>query len=122
MGAALEYMMTLDREAILEHEMDLLRYATDQLSAINSLRVFGPSIDKKGSIISFELEGAHAHDVSTIIDRSGIAVRAGHHCAQILMDRLDVAATARASFAMYNTRDEVDALVQALDKAREILL
>lgn len=120
LGAALNYMMSFDRQAVLDHEEDLLNYATEQLRGMNSIRIFGTS-KSKGSILSFELEGAHAHDVSMIIDRSGVAVRAGHHCAQPLMDSLGVAATARASFAMYNTRAEVDALIAALHKAKDIL-
>ena len=120
LGAALDYMMSFEREAVLAHEQDLLDYATQRLSEMNSIRIFGQAKDK-GAILSFELEGTHAHDISTIIDRSGVAVRAGHHCAQVLMDRLGVTSTARASFAMYNTRDEVDALVDALVRAKDLL-
>ena len=120
LGAALEFMMSLDREAVLRHENDLRDYATQSLRAINSLRIFGDSPDK-GSILSFELEGVHPHDLSTIIDRSGVAIRAGHHCAQPLMDRLGVTATARASFALYNTHEDVDRLVSALKKAKDFL-
>ncbi len=120
LSAALKYMTSFDRNEIVAHENDLLHYATEQLSSLNSIRFFGTS-ENKGSILSFELIGAHAHDVSMIIDRSGVAVRAGHHCAQPLMDRLGVAATARASFAMYNTREEVDILVEALHRAKDIL-
>jgi cysteine desulfurase/selenocysteine lyase len=96
----------------------LLEYATDALSQINSLRIIGDTPDK-GAIFSFEIEGIHAHDISTVIDRSGVAVRAGTHCAQPLMQRFGVTSTCRASFGMYNTKDEVDALVEALEKARK---
>jgi cysteine desulfurase/selenocysteine lyase len=117
LGAALDYMMQAGRERIAAHEADLKDYAHARLSELNWLRIHGQARDK-GAIVSFSIEGLHPHDVSTIIDRSGVAIRAGHHCAQPLMDRLGVAATCRASFAMYNTRAEVDALAEALIKAR----
>lgn len=117
LGAALDYMNSVGREAIAAHEHDLLAYAMERLSRINSLRVFGTA-PGKGAIVSFELAGIHAHDVSMVIDRSGVAVRAGTHCAQPLMSRFGVTSTCRASFAMYNTRAEVDALADALEKAR----
>jgi cysteine desulfurase/selenocysteine lyase len=118
--AALDYMTSFERADIHAHEADLLAYATAQLGAMNSIKLFGTA-PAKGSIVSFELIGSHAHDVSTIIDRSGVAVRAGHHCAQPLMDRLGVTSTARASFGLYNRREDVDALCTALEKARELL-
>ncbi len=118
--AALDYMTSFDRSDIHAHEVDLLSYATQRLGEMNSIRIFGTA-PNKGSIVSFELIGAHAHDVSTIIDHSGVAVRAGHHCAQPLMDRLGVTSTARASFALYNRREDVDALCTALEKARDLL-
>jgi cysteine desulfurase / selenocysteine lyase len=117
LGAAIDYVTHIGREAILEHENDLRDYAHEQLSRINSLRIFG-NAPGKGAIISFELSGIHAHDVSMVIDRSGIAVRAGTHCAQPLLAHIGVTSTCRASFAMYNTREEVDILVEALEKAR----
>jgi cysteine desulfurase/selenocysteine lyase len=120
LGAAIQYLQSFDREAILAHENGLLEYATEALSQMNSVRLFGTA-KNKGAIVSFELVGAHAHDVSTIIDRSGVAVRAGHHCAQPLMDRLGVTSTARASFGLYNTTQEIDALVKALAHAQELL-
>lgn len=120
LGAALEFVMSLDREAVLRHENALRDYATQSLRSINSLKIFGDS-PQKGSILSFALEGIHPHDLSTIIDRSGVAIRAGHHCAQPLMERLGVTATARASFALYNTQEDVDRLVSALKKAKEFL-
>ncbi|PWL17972.1 cysteine desulfurase [Falsochrobactrum shanghaiense] len=117
LGAALEYMEKIGRHAILAHEEDLRDYAHEQLGKINSLRIFGNAPDK-GAIISFALEGIHAHDVSMVIDRAGVAVRAGTHCAQPLLKRFGVTSTCRASFALYNTRAEVDALAEALEKAK----
>jgi len=117
LGAALDYIESIGREAILMHENDLRDYAQEQLSKINSLRIFGNAPDK-GAIFSFELEGIHAHDVSMVIDRSGVAVRAGTHCAQPLLEKYGVTSTCRASFGMYNTRQEIDVLVEALEKAR----
>jgi cysteine desulfurase/selenocysteine lyase len=95
-----------------------LRYAHDRLREINSLRIIG-NTKNKGPIVSFEIKGAHPHDVATIIDRSGVAVRAGTHCVMPLLARFGVSATCRASFAMYNTREEIDCLAQALVKAQE---
>jgi cysteine desulfurase/selenocysteine lyase len=118
LGAAMDYVTSLGREAVLAHEEDLRDYAHERLSRINSLRIFGTA-PGKGAIVSFELKGIHAHDVSMVIDRSGVAVRAGTHCAQPLMTRFGVTSTCRASFAMYNTRGEVDALAEALEKARK---
>jgi len=118
MGAALEYMETIGRDKILAHENMLRDYATDQLTKIDSLRIFGTT-PNKGAILSFEIEGIHAHDVSMVIDRQGVAVRAGTHCAQPLMKRFDVTSTCRASFAMYNTKAEIDVLAEALEKARK---
>ncbi len=116
LGAALDYMQGIGREAIAAHEADLAAYAQERLSAINSLRIFG-NAPGKGAIFSFEIEGVHAHDISMIIDREGVAVRAGTHCAQPLLSRYGVTSTCRASFGMYNTRAEVDALAEALTKA-----
>ena len=118
LGAALNYMMQIGREAIATHEADLAAYAHERLSALNWLTIHGTA-PGKGAIVAFSIAGLHPHDISTIIDRSGVAVRAGHHCAQPLMDRLGVTATCRASFAMYNTRAEVDALAEALIKAHD---
>ncbi|MGD9913739.1 MAG: cysteine desulfurase [Rhizobiaceae bacterium] len=118
LGAALDYMDSVGREAIAAHEADLKAYAHERLRAINSLRIFGDA-PEKGAIVSFELQGIHAHDVSMLIDRSGVAVRAGTHCAQPLLQRFGVTSTCRASFGMYNTRAEVDALAEALEKARK---
>lgn len=118
LGYALDYMEGVGRAAISAHEADLRDYAFERLSAINSLKIFGTA-PGKGSIFSFELEGIHAHDVSMVIDRAGVAVRAGTHCAQPLLKRFGVTSTCRASFGLYNTRAEVDALADALDHARK---
>jgi cysteine desulfurase/selenocysteine lyase len=119
LGAAIDYVTGLGRAAILAHENDLRDYAHQRLGVIDALRLFGTTPDK-GSILSFEMKGAHAHDVATVIDRSGIAVRAGTHCAQPLLARFGVTSTCRASFGLYNTRAEVDKLAQALEKARDL--
>jgi cysteine desulfurase/selenocysteine lyase len=118
LGVALDYMDRIGRPAIAAHEADLRAYAHEQLSRINALRIIGNAPDK-AAIIAFEIEGLHAHDISMVIDRSGVAVRAGTHCAQPLLKRFGATSTCRASFGMYNTRAEVDALVEALEKARE---
>jgi cysteine desulfurase/selenocysteine lyase len=117
LGAALEYMESVGREAIAAHENELRDYARGELQKINSLRIIGDA-PGKGAIFSFDLEGIHAHDVSMVIDRSGVAVRAGTHCAQPLMKHYGVTSTCRASFGMYNTKQEIDVLVEALEKAR----
>jgi len=118
LGAALDYMMSIGREQIAAHEADLARYAHERLDGMNWLKIYGKA-PGKGAIVSFNIDGLHPHDVSTIIDRSGVAVRAGHACAQPLMNHLGIAAVCRASFAMYNTRAEVDALAEALVKAHD---
>ncbi len=120
MGAALDYMMGLGMDAIAAHERDLRDYAQTLLSGLNWLNIQGSSATK-GAIFSFTLQGAaHPHDISTVVDRRGIAVRAGHHCAQPLMQHLGVSATCRASFGLYNTRAEVDVLVDALELCHEL--
>jgi len=119
LGAAIDYVNSIGKERIAAHEHDLVGYAQEQLRQINSLRLIGTA-KSKGPVISFELKGAHPHDVATVIDRQGIAVRAGTHCVMPLLERFNVTATCRASFGMYNTREEVDHLAQALIKAREL--
>src|ERR1700674_2120000 len=119
LGAAIDYVNSIGKERIAAHEHDLLTYAQDRLREINSLRLIGTSRGK-GPVISFEMKGAHPHDVATVIDRQGIAGRAGTHCVMPLLERFNVTATCRASFGMYNTREEVDHLAQALIKAREL--
>ena len=118
LGAALEYINSIGKARIRAHESAILSYAHQRLREINSLRIFGMAREK-GSIISFEMKGAHPHDVSTIIDRSGVAIRAGTHCVMPLLARLGVTATCRASFGLYNTHEEVDSLAEALIKAQE---
>jgi cysteine desulfurase/selenocysteine lyase len=119
LGAALNYMMQVGRDRIGRHEAELGAYAHAQLAELPWLKMYGTA-PGKGAIISFTMDGLHPHDISTIVDRSGVAVRAGHHCAQPLMERLGVTAVCRASFAMYNTKQEVDALVDALKRAHEL--
>jgi cysteine desulfurase/selenocysteine lyase len=119
LGAAIDYVNSVGKDRIAAHENDLLAYAQDRLREINSLRIIGTA-KGKGPVISFEMKGAHAHDIATVIDRSGIAVRAGTHCVMPLLERFNVTATCRASFGMYNTRGDVDALAHALLKARDL--
>jgi cysteine desulfurase / selenocysteine lyase len=120
LGAALDYIGSIGKPRIQAHERSLVTYAHERLGEINSIRIFGHARDK-GAIVSFEMKGAHPHDVATIIDRAGVAVRAGTHCVMPLLARFGVTATCRASFGLYNTRDEVDVLAQALRKAQEFL-
>lgn len=119
LGAALDYMERIGRDAIREHEAGLTAYAHQRLSRIEGLRIYGQAPDK-GPIVSFDMASAHAHDIATVIDRSGIAVRAGTHCAMPLLSSFGVTSTCRASFALYNTREEIDRLAEALDKARAL--
>jgi len=121
LGTALDYMKGIGLDAIAAYEADLRDYAMARLSEINSLKIFGRA-KEKGAIVSFNMEGAHAHDISTVIDRAGVAVRAGTHCTQPLLARYGVTATCRASFGMYNTRAEVDKLAEALIFAQRIFL
>jgi cysteine desulfurase/selenocysteine lyase len=119
LGEALDYIDSIGKARIRAHEQNLLAYGHERLREINSLRIFGTAREK-GAIISFEMKGAHPHDIATIIDRSGIAVRAGTHCVMPLLARFGVTATCRASFGLYNTRDEIDSLARALIKAQDI--
>ena len=121
MGAAVDYLETVGPERILAHEQVLVRRALDGLGAIPGMRVFGPR-DPAGraGVVPFTMEGAHPHDIATILDSEGVAIRAGHHCAQLVMKRYGVSATARASFYLYNTADEVDRLLAGLESVREI--
>jgi cysteine desulfurase/selenocysteine lyase len=121
LGAALDYMMRVGRQKIAAHEATLLDYATERLQEMNSITLYGQARDK-GAILSFSMKGAHPHDVSTVIDRYGVAVRAGTHCTQPLLARYGVTATCRASFAMYNTHEEVDRLADALMAAQRIFM
>jgi cysteine desulfurase/selenocysteine lyase len=119
LGAALDYISSIGFEAITAHERDLLEYGTAALSTVPGIRIIGTA-SHKASILSFVMDGVHPHDIGTIVDREGVAVRTGHHCAQPVMDRFGIPATARASFAMYNTREEVDALIAALRKVQQV--
>jgi cysteine desulfurase/selenocysteine lyase len=119
LGAAIDYLNSIDLAKAAEYEHELLEYATEKLSAIEGVRIIGTAREK-ASVLSFTIEDAHPHDVGTILDQSGIAVRAGHHCAQPVMQFFKVPATARASFAFYNTREEVDALAKAVEKVIEV--
>ena len=117
--AAIDYVASFDPAAVAAHEHDLLAYATERLSALNSIRLYGTA-PGKAAIVSFTMDGVHPHDIGTILDRAGVAVRVGHHCAQPLMDHFGIAGTVRASFGLYNTRGDIDRLVDGLDEVREI--
>jgi len=119
MGAALDYVSTVGIGAIAAYERDLLTYATEQVSAIPGLRIIGTA-KEKAAIVSFTLHRVHAHDIGTILDRGGVAIRAGHHCAMPVMERFGIAGTARASFALYNTREDVDALVAGIHRVQRM--
>jgi cysteine desulfurase/selenocysteine lyase len=120
LGAAVEYLNGLDRDGARRHEDDLLAYATPRVADVPGVRIVGQA-RRKSAVLSFVMEGVHPHDIGTVLDNEGIAIRTGQHCAQPVMDRYGVVSTARASFAFYNTREEVDALVAALHKARALL-
>jgi cysteine desulfurase/selenocysteine lyase len=120
LGAAVEYLEALDREGARRHVDDLLEYATPRVAAVPGVRIIGQAA-RKTSVLSFVMEGVHPHDIGTVLDSEGVAIRTGQHCAQPIMDRFGVVSTARASFAFYNTREEVDVLVAALHKARALL-
>jgi len=119
LGAAIDYVTGIGLPRIAAHEHAVLAYATEKLSAMNTVKIIGRARDK-AAILSFTLEGVHPHDIGTILDREGVAVRTGHHCAQPVMERFDVPATVRASFGLYNTKEEVDRLVAALHRVQEI--
>jgi cysteine desulfurase/selenocysteine lyase len=119
LGAAIDYVESVDRDRIAVHEADLLAYGTALLNDIPGVRLIGTA-RRKASILSFVMDDVHPHDIGTIVDRAGVAIRTGHHCAQPLMERYGVPATARASMAMYNTREELDALARAIIKVREV--
>jgi cysteine desulfurase / selenocysteine lyase len=120
LGAAIAYLETVGLEAIERHEQDVLSYATRAVEAISGVTIVGTAKEKSG-VLSFTMDGIHPHDIGTILDREGIAVRTGHHCAQPVMQRFGIPATARASFGLYNTREEVDALVAGIHKVFEVL-
>jgi cysteine desulfurase/selenocysteine lyase len=119
LGAAVDYLSGIGLEAIAEHERELLAYATEAMSAVPGVRLIGTAPEKAG-VLSFVLDGVHPHDIGTVLDREGIAIRTGHHCAQPVMQRFGVPATARASFALYNTREEIDALAAGMARIKEL--
>lgn len=119
LAAALDYVRSIGTDRITAHEGDLLRYATSRLEEIPQLRILGTAREK-ASVVSFVLEGVHPHDIGTIIDQEGVAIRTGHHCAQPVMTRFKVPATARASLGLYNTREEIDVLAGAIRKVLEV--
>ncbi|MBW7918106.1 MAG: cysteine desulfurase [Chloroflexi bacterium] len=119
-GAAVDYLAAIGMDKISAHEHEIIEYALERLEEIPGVKVFGPSADKKGAVASFTLDGVHPHDVAQILDRDGIAVRAGHHCAQPLHEKFGIPATSRASFYLYNTRDEVDLLVNGIYKVKKL--
>ena len=121
LGAAVDYLAAIGMERVRAHERDLTGYALERLPDVDGLRIFGPTDpDRRGGVVAFELAGMHPHDIAELCDREGVCVRAGHHCAQPLMRKLGVAATARASFHVYNSREDVDRLVDALQQARRV--
>ena len=120
LGAAIDYVEGIGFEAIGHHEAAMLETLTTALEALPGLRIIGTA-KKKASVVSFVLDGIHPHDIGTVVDREGVAIRTGHHCAQPVMDRYKIPATARASLAMYNTTDDIDALVAALGRVRALL-
>jgi cysteine desulfurase/selenocysteine lyase len=119
-GAAVDYLTSLGMDNIAAHEHEISEYAMERLEEIPGLKLFGPSADKKGGVASFILDGVHPHDVAQILDQDGIAVRAGHHCAQPLHEKFQIPATSRASFYLYNTKEEVDLLVKGIYKVKEM--
>lgn len=119
LGVGIDYLKSQDRALAIAYENDLLEYAAAQVAAARGVKIIGTA-RKKASIISFIIEGVHPHDIGTILDQEGIAIRAGHHCAQPLMQRFNIPATARVSLTFYNTKEEIDALVQAIDKVKEV--
>jgi cysteine desulfurase/selenocysteine lyase len=121
LGAAVEYLDAIGMERVRAHERDLTAYALERLPEVEGIHLYGPAdLDRRGGVVAFAIDGMHPHDIAELCDREGVCVRAGHHCAQPLMRCLGVGATARASFHVYNSRDEVDRLVEALTKAREV--
>ena len=120
-GAAIDYLTKIGMDNIREHEVELTKYAIEKLSEIKGIHIYGTKdISKRGGVISFNFADVHPHDVAQIVDGEGIAVRSGHHCAQVLMERLNVAATSRASFYIYNTKEDIDALVNSLNKVAKV--
>jgi cysteine desulfurase/selenocysteine lyase len=121
MGAAVDYLSAIGMESIAAHERETVRYAMERLTALDGMSIFGPPADARGGVIAFNFRGIHPHDLAHLLDFEGIAVRAGHHCAQPLHEKLNLTATARASFYIYNTPQEADLLAEALEKVAAIL-
>jgi len=120
-GAAIDYLSEIGMDNVRNHEIELTKYALEKMSQIKGITIYGTKdISKRGGVISFNFHDVHPHDVATIIDREGIAIRSGHHCAQVLMERLNVAATNRASFYIYTTKEDIDKLIESLDKVSEL--
>ena len=119
-GAAVDYLTSIGMDQIAAHEHEITEYALERLEEIPGLKVFGPSADKKGGVAAFTFDGVHPHDVAQVLDRDGIAVRAGHHCAQPLHEKFGIPSTSRASFYLYNTKEEVDLLVEGMYKVKEL--
>ena len=120
-GAAIDYLSEIGMDNVRNHEIELTKYALEKMSKIKGITIYGTKdISKRGGVISFNFHDVHPHDVATIIDREGIAIRSGHHCAQVLMERLDVAATNRASFYIYTTKEDIDKLIESLSKVSEL--
>ena len=120
LGTAVDYMNSVGFENIQKQELELLNYATEQLLAIEGLKIYGTA-EEKTSVISFNIDGIHPYDIGTIVDKLGIAVRTGHHCAQPIMNFFEIPGTIRASFAFYNTKEEIDSMVEAVKKAKMML-
>jgi cysteine desulfurase/selenocysteine lyase len=120
LAAAVKYLARIGMDRVLLHERELMANAQTRLEAIEGVRIYGPPVDERSGVVSFTLEDVHPHDLATILDGEGVCIRAGHHCAQPLMRRLGVAATARASFYVYNDEEDVDALLAGIMKARDI--
>ncbi len=119
-GAAADYLLSVGMDDVAEHEHEITEYALERLEEIPGVKLFGPTADKKGGVAAFTLDGVHPHDVAQILDRDGIAIRAGHHCAQPLHEKFGIPASSRASFYLYNTKDEVDMLVNGIYKVKEL--
>jgi len=119
-GAAIDYLSSIGMNRVAAYEHELIQYALDRLSEVSGLHVIGPSADLRGGVAAFTLDGIHPHDVSQLLDRDGLAVRAGHHCAMPLHQRFNLPATTRASFYIYNTQEEIDRLVASLEHVKQV--
>ncbi len=119
-GAAVDYLNSVGLDWISEHERQITRYGMERLKDVSGVKIYGPSAENKGGVVSFAMEGVHPHDVAQILDSAGVAVRAGHHCAMPLHQKYNLPATTRASFYLYNTEEEVDKLVAALQKVQKM--